>query len=416
MPTALITGATGITGRATVQQLLKSDQWSRIITLSRSQQSSHDDPKIQHATIDLQGDTKDMASHLKDVGRVDYVFFCAYLADPDEGKALEINGTMLKNFIGALRDLGYLESLKRFILVNGLKQYGVHLGVPKMPMVETDTWLEGDPWPPNFYYEQQRILSAAAAADANLWTWAVTYPQDVIGVAQANFMNLATALGLYASVYSSVSPDHELAFPGCKENYMAFNNWTSAKLHAEFVEWAALEPKAGNQAFNVVNGDTESWQNLWPRLAERYGAKIPQNMFPKEGKYKDFESSYVDMPTPPPLWYHAEKIGLDPEQVKNDHSYLHQQIDIAKWAERPEVVKKWEELRDKFGLDQKTWDNATWVFIGFLLGRCYSCVTTMSKARGLGWKGYQDTWTAFDETLTELEDQGILPKASELRK
>ena len=416
MPTALVTGATGITGRAVVRQLLKSDEWTKIITLSRSQKSSSDDSKINHATIDLQGDADSMSSHLKDLGQIDYAFFCAYLADPDEGQALKINGAMLKNFLNALRTTGILKHLKRFILVNGLKQYAVHCGVPKMPMLETDKWLEGDPWPPNFYYEQQRILSDAAASDGNMWTWAVTYPQDVIGVAQANFMNLATSLGLYCSIYSTASPDSELAFPGCEENYMAFNNWTSSKLHAEFCEWAALESKAGNQAFNVVNGDTQSWQDLWPRLCERYGAKVPSNMFPKEGRYKDFESAHVEMPTPPPIWAHAQKIGLDPEELKNNHSHLHQQIDIAKWAERPEVVKKWEEVRDKFGLDQKTWDNATWVFLGFLLGRNYSCIASMSKARALGWTGYQDTWTAFEETLTELEEQGILPKASELQK
>jgi len=416
MPTALVTGATGITGSAVVKHLLKSSQWTKIVTLSRSQKPSCDDSKISHATIDLNGDAKDMASHLKDVGQVDYVFFCAYLADPDEGQALKINGAMLKNFIDALRDLGHLKHLKRFILVNGLKQYCVHLGVTKMPMVETDDWLEGEPWPPNFYYEQQHILSDAAAADANQWTWVVTYPQDVIGVAQANFMNLATALGLYASIFSSASENKELAFPGCKDNYMAFNNWTSSKLHAEFCEWAALEPKAGNEAFNVVNGDTESWQNLWPKLCERYGAKVPVSMFSKDGKYKDFESTYVDMATPPPLWHYAEKIGLDPEEVKNNHSFLHQQIDLDKWAKRPEVVKQWEQVRDRFSLHQQTWDNATWVFLGFLLGRGYSCVTTMSKARALGWTGYHDTWSAFEDTLGELEETGVLPKASELRK
>jgi hypothetical protein len=122
------------------------------------------------------------------------------------------------------------------------------------------------------------------------------------------------------------------------------------------------------------------------------------------------------MATPPPLWHYAEKIGLDPEGVKNNHSFLHQQIGLDKWAKRPEVVKQWEQLRDRFSLDQKTWDNATWVFLGFLLGRDYSCVTTMSKARALGWTGYQDTWSAFEETLSELEETGVLPKARELKK
>lgn len=414
MPTAIVTGATGITGRAVVQHLLDSPEWTKITTLSRSQQPTPN-PKVTHATLDLQSSAQSMTDSLKDVSG-EYVFFCAYLARHDEGEAAKVNGAMLSNFIEALHHTGAIKQLKRIILVNGLKQYGVHLGQPKEPMHETDPWLEGDKWPPNFYYIQQRILADAAKKDGDKWTWVVTYPQDVIGVAKGNFMNLATALGLYASVCSAL-PENELPFPGSKTNYMAFNCWTSANLHAKFCLWAALEPKAGNNAFNVINGDTESWQNLWPRLAQRFGAQVPPNMFPggDQGQYKDFEPSHTELPTPPPIVQHAAKIGLG-DSFKDAHSVIHQQIDTTKWASRPEVVKKWEELRDRFKLDQEVWDKATWGFLTFLLGRDYSCVASMSKARKLGWTGYQDTWDAFDETFTVLEQEGILPPASELRR
>ncbi|KAI1626143.1 hypothetical protein EDD37DRAFT_332005 [Exophiala viscosa] len=413
MPTAIVTGATGITGRAVVDHLLKAPEWTKVTTMSRSQQPTPN-PKLKHATIDLQSSAHTMTEDLKDVD-ADYVFFCAYLARDDESEAAKVNGAMLQNFIEALHHTGTIKHLKRLILVNGLKQYGVHLGRAKQPMHETDTWLEGDPWPPNFYYTQQHILADAAKKDDNKWSWVVTYPQDVIGVAKANFMNLATALGLYASI-SAALPDHELPFPGSKTNYLGFNNWTSANLHAEFCLWAALEPKAGNQGFNVVNGDTESWQNLWPQLAARYGAKIPPNMFPggDDGSYKDYEAAHTELPTPMPLTEYAEKIGLK-DEFEGKHSVIHQQIDTTKWAKRPEVVKKWEEIRDKAGLDQQTWEKATWGFLTFLLGRKFSCVVSMSKARSLGWTGYKDTWTAFDETFAELEKEGILPKVSQLK-
>jgi len=355
----------------------------------------------------------------------EYVFFCAYLARDNDQAAVDANAAMLQNFINALRQTGAIKDLKRFILVNGLKQYGVHWGRAKQPMHETDPWIEGTAWPPMFYYTQQRILSdAAKQSKEENWTWAVTYPQDVIGVAKANFMNLATALGLYASI-SAALPAQELVFPGSLINYVAFNCWTSARLHAAFCIWAALEPKAANQGFNVTNGDTESWQNLWPSIAERYGAKIPVAMFPgadfsggkKDQQYKDCESVHIVLPTSPPIIEHATKMGLQGLFEGEDrHSVVHQQIDTTKWAQRPEVVKKWEELRDKFGLDQSTWDNATWGFLTFLLGREFDCVVSMSKARKLGWTGYVDTKDAFFETLKELEEQGILPKASELNK
>lgn len=376
-----------------------------------------------------------MESSLSSV-RGEYVFFCAYLARDDEQDAADVNGQMLRNFLDALRRTGAIGTLKRLVLVNGLKQYGVHLGRVKQPMHESDPWLEGGVWPPNFYYTLQRILIDAAptqrdggppngeddAVRSETWDWVVTYPQDVIGVARANFMNLATALGLYASISASL-PGSELVFPGSRVNYMAFNCWTSATLHAEFCLWAALEPGAANQAFNVTNGDTESWQHLWPAIAHRYGASIPATMFPgagtvaaapseKQQRYKDFEAAHTVLPTPPPITACADQIGL--KGVFDQHSVIHQQIDTVKWARRPEVVQKWEELRDRFGLDQSVWDKATWGFLTFLLGREFDCVVSMSKARKLGWTGYRDTKDAFLETLDELEREGILPRASEL--
>ena len=85
----------------------------------------------------------------------------------------------------------------------------------------------------------------------------MTYPNDVIGFAKGNFMNLGTALALYAAVTKELGT--ELAFPGSERFYVDFDSFTCSKLHARFFVWAALEPCAAGQAFNVVNGDFESW-------------------------------------------------------------------------------------------------------------------------------------------------------------
>jgi len=165
-------------------------------SLSRSN-PGYESPKIKHATLDLQASADEMAKELADVS-AEHVFFCAYLARGDPGEAARVNSAMLGNFIRALEVSGAVKKLKRFILTCGFKQYGVHLGHPKQPLLESDPPLEngfgGIAWQTNFYYDQQRIL-AEAAARGN-WEWVATYPEDVLGYAKGNFMNEASALGL----------------------------------------------------------------------------------------------------------------------------------------------------------------------------------------------------------------------------
>ncbi|KAI0846162.1 NAD(P)-binding protein [Daldinia vernicosa] len=412
MPTAIVTGATGITGTAVCQALIKAPEYTEIYTLSRFQKVS-EHPKVKHAILDLQSSAEEMSKSLSHIPPVTHIYFCAYLANPDEGEASRINGSMLSNFLEALIKSGRTRELKRFSLTCGLKQYGVHQGQPKNPMREDDEdslfWLEQEDRPPNFYYTQQRILEKYTADHHNKWTWVVTYPQDVIGFARGNFMNLATSIGLYCAVSKELEGS-KLVFPGNKFNYLAFNGWTSARLHADFCLWAGKSPDANNQRFNVINGDTQSWQDLWPRMAARFGCNIPGNMFPAGDEFKAYPGyvgSHTKLHPRPPIAEVAEKIGLK-EEFK-EPSELFCQIDLEKWAQRPEVIKAWGALRDRYKLDQTAWDGATWGFVGFLLGRNYSCVASMSKARKLGWTGYADTWDEFEHTFQELEKAKMLP-------
>ncbi|KAI0477861.1 hypothetical protein GGR56DRAFT_639100 [Xylariaceae sp. FL0804] len=355
---------------------------------------------------------------------------------------------MLDRFLAALgakrqkkkTDEGEGEELSRFVLTCGLKQYGVHLGRPKNPMREDDDprlfWLEQPDRPPNFYYEQQRILEKAANEAGNRWSWTVTYPQDVIGFARANFMNLATSLGLYCAVSKELgragsssggsSSSSELIFPGNKTNYLAFNDWTSARAHAEFCLWAVAAPQARDQRFNVTNGDIQSWQDLWPRLARRFGCRVPENMFPGSGSgagaddghrkpYPGYEPAHMKLHPRPPISEVEAELGLKGEFSGGRPSEVFCQIGPEAWARRPEVVAAWERLRDRHGLRQEAWDKATWGFLTFLLGREYSCVASMSKARKAGYRGYADTWDEFQATFRELEAAKMLPPVADLK-
>ncbi|KAL4921267.1 NAD dependent epimerase/dehydratase family protein [Aspergillus aurantiobrunneus] len=415
MPSAIVTGATGITGSAIVHHLCKDPRYERVYTLSRSNPGV-EAPKVHHATLDLQGSAEEISKSLRDVS-AETVFFCAYLARDDPVELSDTNGRMLSNFIKALEITGATKKLHRFVLTCGFKHYGVHLGHCKQPLREDDPILAngqgGVRWPPIFYYEQERLLKDAASRGQ--WEWVVTLPEDVLGYARGNFMNEATALGLYCAV-SKALPGSQLPFPGCKANYFAFNSWTSANLHAKFCLWAATAPNAGNNVFNLMNGDAESFQNLWPRLAERSGCKIPQLMFPHGGTpdtggFGDYEAATVRMQGRHPLAAHADKIGVSADGMPT----LFLQVDPEKWAKRKDVNEAWARLRDTYHLDQKAWETATWDFLTFVLGRDWSCIGTMSKARRLGWTGYADTWEELEETFQASEQEGILPPVEKLR-
>lgn len=402
--TAIVTGATGILGREIVKELAKyPEQWSTIHALSRSKKDEC--PKnVVHNHIDLTGSAEEMAKQLKGV-EADYVFFAAYLQQETEEDSTRVNGDMLDNFLKALVQNNTASKVKRIVLVTGAKQYGVHLGRVKNPMCESDAWLPEPPYPPNFYYRQQRILHEFCAAHGVEWT--VTYPNDVIGFASGNFMNLASCVALYAAVHAELGQNTSdagaLPWPGGTTFYSRFDSFTCAKLHARFCVWAATAPGAKNEAFNVVNGDVESWQHLWPKVAARFGLRVPADQ-PAAGSAHE---TVVPLAPQPPIALTAREAGLE---GTIEQSRVEQRIDLAKWAQREEVKGAWSTIAEREGLQKDAVEKATWSFASFVLGRNFDLIISMSKARKAGWTGYQDTWEAFEGVFDELEAAKIMPK------
>lgn len=303
------------------------------------------------------------------------MFFSAYVEKATEQENWDVNGDMLRNFLLALEKTGLAGSLKRVVLVTGAKHYGVHLGPPKNPLQETDQRLTQDPFPPNFYYRQQDIVKSFCQKHSHV-SWVVTYPNDVIGLAKGNFMNLATSVGIYAAVSKELGED--LAFPGSDQFYTMFDSFTDSKLHAEFCEWAALEPRAANEDFNVVNGDVASWQSLWPLLARKFGMKVKPNQF-ADAQRRSSETKLVEKP---PLSIYESELGLE---GRIQRGKIQQMVDLVQWSKQSNVKQAWERLADREGLEKDALDKATWAFLGMVLGRNYSIVVNMTKARSLGW-------------------------------
>ena len=67
---------------------------------------------------------------------------------------------------------------------------------------------------------------------------------------------------------------------------------------------------------------------------------------------------------------------------------MQQKIDLIKWSQREAVQKARDELQAGHGPEKDAFEKATWGFLGFVLGRDYNNVISMSKARKLGGTGY----------------------------
>ncbi|KAJ5570178.1 Aromatic-ring-hydroxylating dioxygenase alpha subunit [Penicillium hispanicum] len=368
------------------------------------------------------------------VPSVDHIFFCLPGCDSGDPKInVRADIETLTRFLNAIARAGLETSLKRVILTHNFDRYGARLGCMKQPCEESDPFVTGDVgntiWPVTSHKFLKDIL--AAAATKGNWEWITTYAPEIWGFDTSQYLSLPVALGLYGAV-SKVLPGSELPFPGNRKSYTALNTWTSADYLAKFCLWAANAPATGNQMFNVINGDVQSFEMLWPKIADYFGCTVPTDMFPAWHKetelcfnwvkstrgFKDNKAQCVKItnPSQPPLVIHAERLGLLNDPVLHEPAEFRMQIDLQKWADKPEANLAWSKLCGKYSLKEGSWEHVAWEDCTFVLGRTWPCVASMTKARNLGWTGHGDTWDELENIFKDMEKKHLLPPLSELKK
>ena len=130
--------------------------------------------------------------------------------------------------------------------------------------------------------------------------------------------------------------------------------------------------------------------------------RVPPDQFAEPVEARDMAGER------PPIALGEDEAGLrgTPAVAR---SRLEQRVDLVKWAAREDVKAAWARVAEREGLERDAFEHATWGFLGFVLGRNFDVVISMSKARKAGWTGYQDTWEAFEATLKVLEAAKVLP-------
>lgn len=254
---ALIVGASGMVGSNLYARLSQDSGWD-IVTMSRRpvpQGSTH--PHLSTNLLDV-ASCREAAASLADVT---HVFFCARAVETNYVIKVDENRLIVENLLDSLTPVA--KRLEHVQIVHGMKWYGSNLGAYRTPAKESHPRLPGV----NFYYEQLDALIARATRGG--WTWSTLRPHFICGTAIGSPSNPISTIGAYAAILRELG--EPLHFPADEAVWTAAMNVTDVDLLSKAMVWAATEPRCAGEAFNIVNGDTFCWSDVWPLIAQQFG-------------------------------------------------------------------------------------------------------------------------------------------------
>lgn len=352
--TALVVGASGITGSALVTKLV-ADGW-QVLSLSRSARSEAGVRGIAADLLDPASLTAALAGEAPT-----HVFFTAWQRRATEAENIAVNSAMVRDLLSALDHA----PVEHVALVTGLKHY---LGpfeayaageMPDTPFHEDEPRLDT----PNFYYAQEDELFAAAARQG--FTWSVHRSHTVIGHAVGNAMNMGLTLAVQAALVNERGAD--FVFPGSEAQWNGLTDMTDAGVLAEQMVWAATDPAGRDEAFNIVNGDVFRWRWMWPRLAALLGVPAERVV------------GFADAPRP---------LEVQMRDLEAD----------------------WPMIADKHGLVERDISRlASWWHTDADLGRDMEVVTDMGKSRDAGFLVFKRTEQAFADLFARYRADRLIP-------
>lgn len=372
---AFITGANGISGSAILEYLVAHttfEQWSEIIVTSRSPfKTTVSDPRIRFVALDFTEDPKQLVEKMRDVCKnITHAYFCSYIHKDTFEELNTANRSLFENFLDSL--IKVAPALENVTLQTGGKHYNVHLHPVSSPAREEDPRVKETI--DNFYYPQEDYL--IERQKGSKWVWNVIRPEAIIGSTQKpNGMNEALTLALYFSICKKLGSDAPM--PTNQRYWNGVDDVSYAPLIADLTIFASTNPRCGNEAFNVTNGDYFTWRYMWPRLAAYFGVKATSDQVfikevPKEGD-----------------------VQLD--------------FTLGEWSTDKREI--WDKLCEEKGVQsaKSTFDFGTWHFQDWVFQRSWSATLSVNKARKFGWTGHIDSYRSFIETFDRFRAYGMIP-------
>ncbi|SHG65761.1 SDR family oxidoreductase [Bradyrhizobium erythrophlei] len=346
---ALVIGPTGATGGPIAAALARRG-W-RVYGMSRTAPSG--EVSFTHIAADLTDPTSCRRA-LATIEPVTHAFFAARAPFREGGvEDVEGNVAMLAATLDALASRS--DVLEHVHLLEGIKWYGMHLGPYPTPSREDDP----RHLPPNFYYDQQDLLSERAARAG--WSWSASRPSFICDFAPNRSRNLITVLGAYAAICRELQVP--LDFPGTAAGYSVLSELSDATCLAEAIIFISTHDSGKNAAFNVTNGDSFRWCQVWPLLAQWF--EIPCGV---------------------------------PRGMK-----------LAKWMADKGPV--WDRIVARHELEPRSLGSlASWEFADFVFEKEWDLLTDTGKLRRAGFNACVDTIAMIHDQLDQYRDARLLPR------
>lgn len=84
------------------------------------------------------------------------------------------------------------------------------------------------------------------------------------------------------------------------------------------------------------------------------------------------------------------------------------ELNLVEWSK--DKRDAWSRIVEKYGGKHEVFDWAAWGHLNWGMGRAWSTLLSVNKARKFGWKRHDDTFETWLNTYKVLEGAGILPK------
>ncbi|KAM7280748.1 hypothetical protein ACFE04_007882 [Oxalis oulophora] len=304
----LIIGVIGIVGNSLAEILTLADTpggpWKAYGVARRNRPKWNADHPLEYIQCDI-SNPDDTQAKLLLLTDITHVFYVTWANRSTESENCEVNGKMLRNVLSAL--IPNAPNLKHVCLQTGIKHYLGPFELLGKIQIHDPPYSEGMPRlsAPNFYYTQEDVLFEEIEKKEGL-TWSVHRPSTIWGFSPYSLMNIIGTICVYASICKHL--ELPLYFPGSKQAWECYCDASDADLIAEHQIWAAVDPYARNEAFNVHNGDVYRWKLFWKVLAEQFEIKeygfvegknvgLQQMMKDKEGVWEEVVKQNQLQPT-----------------------------------------------------------------------------------------------------------------------